>query len=165
MILNFSGPSISHKNPSKVEKHINSDNNIQTMVHTEKPLVIYSNSGCPYAQRALIALYETEIEHELVEIPLPNKPSWYLDINPEGKVPAIKYGDDIVVESLIIAEFITDLSDKEFLSKDPLERAQARYAIEFWGSKITPLTYRILVSSKSDEIEGLQKELVENLKK
>ncbi|KAK9663759.1 hypothetical protein K7432_017953, partial [Basidiobolus ranarum] len=26
-------------------------------------------------------------------------------------------------------------------------------------------TYRILVSSKSDEIEGLQKELVENLKK
>ncbi|KAK9663758.1 hypothetical protein K7432_017952, partial [Basidiobolus ranarum] len=135
------------------------------MVHTEKPLVIYSNSGCPYAQRARIALHETEIEHELVEVSLVNKPSWYLDINPEGKIPTVKYGEDLIMESLIIAEFITDLSDKEFLPKDPLERAQARYAIEFWGSKITPLTYRILRSSKSDEIEGLQKELVENLKK
>ncbi|ORX84361.1 glutathione S-transferase [Basidiobolus meristosporus CBS 931.73] len=135
------------------------------MVNTAKPITIYSNRACPYAQRALIALYETGLEHELVEIPLPNKPSWYLDINPEGKVPALKYGDDILAESLVIAEFITDLSDKSFLPQDPLKRAQARFAIEFWGSKIVPILYRLLRVSDSAEIDTTTNELVEHLKR
>ncbi|ORX98900.1 hypothetical protein K493DRAFT_406428 [Basidiobolus meristosporus CBS 931.73] len=135
------------------------------MVTTEKPITVYSNKGCPYAQRALIALYETEIEHKLVEIPLPDKPAWYFDINPEGKVPTLAFGEELIYESLIIAEFITDLSEKEYLPKDPLLRAQARYAIDFWGSKINPLTYRLLKSNQQDETDRLKEELFGGLKK
>ncbi|KAK9728617.1 hypothetical protein K7432_000893 [Basidiobolus ranarum] len=135
------------------------------MTIAAKPITLYSNSGCPYVQRALIALYECDLDHEKVEIPLPNKPDWYLELNPEGKVPALKYGDDTLVESLIITEFFSDLSGGKLLPKDPLKRAQARYFIEFFGSKFLPLYYRILGNVDSDVAKKLEQEFVDNLKK
>ncbi|ORY08001.1 glutathione S-transferase [Basidiobolus meristosporus CBS 931.73] len=135
------------------------------MTVTAKPIILYSNSSCPYVQRALIALYECDLDHEAVEIPLPNKPDWYLELNPEGKVPALKYGDDILVESLVIAEFFSDLAGGKLLPKDPLKKAQARYLIEFFGAKFLPLYYSILGNTDTEKAKLLEQQFVENLKR
>jgi len=41
-----------------------------------EPLIIYSANVCPFAQRTLILLKEKNIDYQLIEIDLDNKPSW-----------------------------------------------------------------------------------------
>ncbi|KAI9311862.1 glutathione S-transferase, partial [Dichotomocladium elegans] len=83
---------------------------------TEK-ITLYTSHLCPYAQRVAIALMETGIPHESVEIDLQNKPSWYDKINPELK---------------------------NLLPADPIKRAEIRFAIEYFSSKVSPQFYSVL---------------------
>lgn len=80
------------------------------VIHMEvlDKITFYTNGACPYAQRAAIALKEVGAEYEPVEIDLQNKPSWYKDINPELKVPALNTEGQNVAESLVIIEYIND---------------------------------------------------------
>jgi glutathione S-transferase len=71
-------------------------------------ITFYTSKICPYAQRAAIALKEVGAEYERVEIDLFNKPSWYKDINPDQKVPALNTEGQNVAESLVIIEYIND---------------------------------------------------------
>jgi len=125
----------------------------RAIMTTAVPLTLYTNKGCPYAQRAIIALKETGIPHDSVEIDLKNKPSWYApNINPASKVPAIVYGGtkqedktkapaDAVklAESLVLVEFFADLKpDSGLLPADPVLRAKARFFITLVGDKFNP---------------------------
>ncbi|KZO98838.1 glutathione S-transferase [Calocera viscosa TUFC12733] len=116
------------------------------------PLTLYTNKGCPFAQRAVIALKETKIPHDEVEIDLQNKPVWYQpNINPASKVPAVVYGakqEDKTVapagavklaESLVLVEFFAELApDSHLLPSDPVLRAKARFFITLVGDKFNP---------------------------
>jgi glutaredoxin len=50
-------------------------------VDPPKPIKLYSNKSCPWAQRSRIALLEAGVKYEEVEIDLVNKPEWYWKIN------------------------------------------------------------------------------------
>jgi len=52
------------------------------LIDPPKPIKLYSNKSCPWAQRARIALLETGVKYEEVEIDLQKKPEWYVNINP-----------------------------------------------------------------------------------
>ncbi|CAG8659098.1 6926_t:CDS:2 [Ambispora gerdemannii] len=103
------------------------------------------------AHRVRIALAETNLANEQSEIDLQNKPSWYTDIYPLGKVPTIKYGDTLLAESSIIVEFIAELAQEtsNILPKDLVQRAQARIFIVFFG-KFSGLLWA-LVKNQDDE--------------
>jgi glutaredoxin len=78
---------------------------------TVPKLTIYNNIACPYANRVLIALQETQQEYELVDIDLKTpRPEYYLkEVNPYGEVPALKAADgNVILESLVIAEYLAD---------------------------------------------------------
>jgi arsenate reductase-like glutaredoxin family protein len=47
-----------------------------------KPIKLYSNKSCPWAQRARIALLEAGVKYEEIEIDLQNKPGYFWKINP-----------------------------------------------------------------------------------
>ncbi|KAI5797659.1 putative glutathione S-transferase [Geopyxis carbonaria] len=71
----------------------------------------YTAHMCPWAHRAHIALAELGLEFEevLIDLTKPREP-WYLqDVNPRGLVPALKYGDQVIIESAIVAQFLADL--------------------------------------------------------
>ena len=83
---------------------------LETMA--SKKLTLYSCKICPFAARAVLAMAETRQAHDKVEIDImAPRPDWYIkDINPYGQVPALKVGDDqVILESLFVAEYITDL--------------------------------------------------------
>uniref|UniRef100_A0A0W0EYB0 Putative glutathione S-transferase n=1 Tax=Moniliophthora roreri TaxID=221103 RepID=A0A0W0EYB0_MONRR len=96
----------------------------------KKQLTLYTAKICPYAQR----------------------PLWFTpQVNPASKVPAISYGGPIVppeqpspdsvklAESLILVEFVADLYPEcGILPPDPVERAQARFFIEIFNTKVAP---------------------------
>jgi len=132
-------------------------------------ITLYTAKICPYAQRAELALAETNAPHEQYQIDLQNKPEWYAPkVNPASKVPAIAYGGPPVppdqpspesvkiAESLVIVEFIADLyPDSKLLPKDPVLRAKARFFIDAVGTKLTPAWHAFL--SKGGEPDALFK--------
>ena len=88
---------------------------------------IISSSSCPFAQRTRMALMEKGIDFELTEISLDDKPAWFLEISPYGKVPVIRHNGAVVYESAVINEYLEEVfPDHPLLPADPVRRAQAR---------------------------------------
>ena len=94
----------------------------------EKP-ILYSFKRCPYAMRARMAIFLTDIQCELREVHLKNKPQSMLDLSPKGTIPVLQIDTSKVIdESLEIVEWalgINDifkknkiLPDQEVLTKD-----------------------------------------------
>ena len=106
-------------------------------------LTLVSHLLCPYVQRAAIALHEKNVPFERVVIDLANKPQWFLDISPLGKVPLLKVprssdggGEAVLFESNVICEYLEETQPGPRLHpQDPLARAQHRAWMEF-GSAI-----------------------------
>ncbi|KAI9270345.1 glutathione S-transferase [Phascolomyces articulosus] len=116
--------------------------------------VFYTAAICPYAQRADIAFREIGLELEKVEIDLSNKPSWYKDINPETKVPALSIQGKNIAESLVLIELANDLKPEVgLLPADPVKRAQIRFAIEYFSSKVSSAWYGFLRDFKKENLQ------------
>ena len=75
--------------------------------------ILYSFRRCPYAMRARMAIYLADIECELREVYLKNKPTEMLEISPKGTVPVLQLNDGTVLdESLDIMNWVIDKNDK-----------------------------------------------------
>jgi len=104
-------------------------------------LTLVSHLLCPYVQRAAIALHEKGVPLERVVIDLANKPRWFLDISPLGKVPLLKVrrpdgSEAVLFESNVICEYLEETQPGARLHpEDPLARAEHRAWMEF-GSAI-----------------------------
>ncbi|MCC8967954.1 glutathione S-transferase family protein [Bradyrhizobium sp. Pear76] len=104
-------------------------------------LKLISHKLCPYVQRAVIALHEKGVPFERIDIDLANKPDWFLNISPLGKVPVLVVtGDDgnevALFESNVICEYIEETqAGAKLHPQDPLTRAEHRAWMEF-GSAI-----------------------------
>ena len=59
---------------------------------------------CPFVQRSVITLLEKDIPFKRTNIDLANKPDWFLQISPLGKVPVLKIDGNILFESAVINE-------------------------------------------------------------
>ena len=67
-------------------------------------LRLYNSGVCPFAQRAWIALLETNVPFEHVLIDLRAKPADFLALSPTGLVPLLQLDDGSVVsESTVVA--------------------------------------------------------------
>ena len=117
-------------------------------------LTLISFATCPFVQRAVIALKEKGVAHDVIYVDLGNKPDWFLEISPLGKVPVLKVERDgeppaYIFESAVILEYLEETTPGPKLHPaDPLERARHRAFIEF-GSQVLADLWK-LTSAKSD---------------
>eukprot|EP00803_Ostreobium_quekettii_P007375 evm.model.scf_89.12 EVM.evm.TU.scf_89.12 scf_89:56885-57652(-) len=61
---------------------------------------------CPFCHRVLLTLEEKSVPHDRQYIAFDAKPTWLLDVNPSGTVPVVKDGDEWVVDSGTIVEYL-----------------------------------------------------------
>lgn len=106
------------------------------MTDARPRLRLISHTLCPYVQRAAIALAEKGVPFERVDIDLANKPAWFLDISPLGKVPVLLVDDTPIFESAVILEYLEDTLAPALHPGDPLERARHRSWIEFGSAQL-----------------------------
>jgi glutathione S-transferase len=102
-------------------------------------LTLISFDLCPYVQRAAIALAEKGVTFERIDIDLANKPDWFLEISPQGKVPVLKIGDRVLFESSPIVEYLDETYAPRLHPDDPAERARHRAWMEFGSSMLSDL--------------------------
>lgn len=100
---------------------------------------LISHNLCPYVQRAVIVLSEKAIPHERTYIDLGNKPDWFKALSPLGRVPVLQYGDAVVFESQVIAEYLDEITPGSLHPAAPLEKARHRSWIEFGSETLNAI--------------------------
>mgnify|MGYP000105894665 CR=1 FL=1 len=95
---------------------------------------------CPYVQRAMIILNEKNVPFDIEYIDLSSPPSWFHEISPLEKVPVLLVDDEPLFESMVICEYIDEITPASMYPSDPFARAQNRAWIEF-GNNILSTTF------------------------
>ncbi len=72
-----------------------------------------------------------DVEFEVTYVNLRDKPDWFLEISPHGKVPVLKVDDEILFESNAIAEFLDEMVEPKLHPADPFKRARNRAWTDF----------------------------------
>lgn len=115
-----------------------------------QPIELISFKLCPFVQRSVITLLKKGIAFKITYIDLANKPDWFLKISPLGKVPVVKYGDQVLFESAVINEFLDEITPPLLMPTDPLQKAKDRAWIEYASQTISSQHMMSVASTKQD---------------
>jgi glutathione S-transferase len=126
---------------------------------------IISATTCPFAQRTRMVLIEKNIEHELSEIDLDDKPDWFWEISPYGKVPVIRHKGTTFYESAVINEYLEEaFPEHNLMPQTPEMRAQARVWIDFANVRFVPHIYKVLLAQDEEGQALHERKIYEALK-
>lgn len=133
-------------------------------------LTLISFPLCPYVQRAIIALEEKGVAFDVVYIDLANKPDWFLNLSPLGKVPVLKVEREgrepaVVFESSVIVEYIEETAGGRHLHPaDPLERATHRAWMEFASATLADL-FRLTSAADAADLPHAREAVIAKLRR
>jgi glutathione S-transferase len=85
-------------------------NYVEQLNNVKSRPYLFSYRRCPYAMRARMALVESDIEFDIYEISLRNKPYEMLSISPKGTVPVLRVNELVLDESLDIMKWASQNS-------------------------------------------------------
>lgn len=117
---------------------------------------------CPYVQRARIVLLEKQIAHTVEYIDLDEPPAWFYDISPLEKVPVLLVDGQPLFESMVICEYLNEISPGSLYPADAFERAQQRGWIEF-GNDILDRHYALVTTADEPAFRRTRATLIERL--
>jgi glutathione S-transferase len=118
-------------------------------------LKLVSFALCPYVQRAVVLLEEKKAAHETVYIDLRNKPPWFLDISPRGKVPVLIADGTPLFESQAICEFLEEVyPEPRLMPIDPIGRARDRAWFAYAEDLLAPIFVRSTATDRASYDEA-----------
>nr|ADH82415.1 dehydroascorbate reductase [Fragaria x ananassa] len=109
---------------------------------------------CPFTQRVLLTLEEKKVPHKLHLINLADKPQWFTEVNPEGKVPVVKFDDKWVADSDVLVGILEEKYPEPCLRTPP---EFASVGSKIFGSFVTFL-------KSKDPSDGSEQALLNELK-
>ena len=93
-------------------------------------MTLYSGSTDPYSHRCRIVLFEKDMDFEIIDVDMHNKPEEIASISPSGKMPVLVERDLVLTESNIINEYIDErFPHPQLMPPDPVMRARARLVL------------------------------------
>ena len=95
------------------------------------------------------------VEFEVTYVDLRDKPDWFLEISPHGKVPVLKVDDEILFESNAIAEYLDEMVPPRLHPADPIKRARNRAWTDFVPDFSSALSKIVYAKTKDAMEEGI----------
>ncbi len=96
---------------------------------------LISHVLCPYVQRSIITLKEKNITYTRTDIDLSNKTQWFKEKSPMERVPVLLVDEKrSLFESVVICEYLDEVTPGSLHPTDYLEKAYHRAWIEFGSS-------------------------------
>lgn len=133
-----------------------------------------ASDSCPFAAKAWLTLIEKGIEFERQTIDLKNKPKHftelYASINPDStaraKVPLIVDGDNVVVESNLVAEFLDNSypeSGPKLFPLSPVKLFKVRWFVDTFSDKFSGNLFKLLEAQSQSAAEEAKEKLDKGL--
>lgn len=122
---------------------------------TSAMMNLYSGTTCPYSHRCRIVLYEKQMDFQVIDVDLFNKPEDIAVINPYNRVPVLVDRDLVLYEANIINEYIDErFPHPQLMPPDPQTRAKARQLLhtmeqELFGQHIDALERNLKSADKA----------------
>ena len=123
-------------------------------------LKLISFTLCPYVQRAMIVLNEKNIPFDIEYIDLSEPPPWFYDISPLEKVPVLLVDDEPLFESMVICEYLDEITEGSLYPDDAFKRETNRAWIEF-GSDILSTTFEFYTTEDGKRFKNLTNTLMD----
>lgn len=124
-------------------------------------LKLISFTLCPYVQRAMIVLNEKNIDFDIEYIDLAEPPPWFYDVSPLEKVPVLLVDDEPLFESMVICEYLDEITEGSLYPADAFKRAQNKAWIEF-GSDILSTTFEFYTTEDEKRFKHLTNVLIDH---
>lgn len=114
-----------------------SDKDLLTM-----SLIVYGFPLSPFVRKLFFCLAEKGIDYQLETVPPFNQPSWFREISPLGRIPAIKDGDLTLADSSVICQYFEDKYPDltKLLGKNAEQHAKVRWLEKYADYELAPLT-------------------------
>ncbi|MBM3560273.1 MAG: glutathione S-transferase family protein, partial [Alphaproteobacteria bacterium] len=104
------------------------------------PLEFLSTGLSPYAQYPMIVMEEKGVAYAATLVDLANKPQWFVEQVPTGRVPALRLPDGgVLCESAAIVEYLEDAYAPRMLPDEPVARARHRMWAQIAGETVAAL--------------------------
>ncbi|MCY1533338.1 Dichloromethane dehalogenase [compost metagenome] len=104
-------------------------------------LTVYGVPLSPFVRKVRLFLAEKGLEYRL-EIILPfGQPAWYRELNPLGRIPALKDGDFDLADSSVICQYLEDKHPEltPLLGQTAEQRARVRWLEKYADYELAPL--------------------------
>jgi len=97
------------------------------------------------------------VAFDVTYVNLREKPDWFLELSPHGKVPVLKVDDEVLFESNAIAEFLDEMIEPRLHPADPFKRARNRAWTDFVPDFAKALNAIGYAKTREAMEEGLEK--------
>src|SRR3990167_6197423 len=104
-------------------------------------LTVYGAPLSPFVRKVRLCLAEKDLDYAL-EIILPfGQPAWYRELNPLGRIPALKDGDFSLADSSVICQYLEDNYPERtaLLGRNAEQRARVRWLEKYSDYELGPL--------------------------
>lgn len=113
---------------------------------------VLTTSDCRWSIRNVVALTEKGADYVLVDVTGDGgKAPWYLALTPFGKTPALRHGDNVIVESLLMNEYIDEAAaGPALMPANPAARAWARIWMAYCDNTLMAKLIRLAKAQPQD---------------
>lgn len=121
-------------------------------------LILYGASLSPFVRKVRVCLLEKQLDYTM-ELILPrNQPDWYYEINPLGRIPALRDGDLDVCDSSVICGYLEQKypASSALCGNSPEEVARIRWLEKYADYEVAPLaTFSVFFNRALTKSMGL----------
>lgn len=105
-------------------------------------LTVFGAPLSPFVRKVRLCLLEKGLDYQL-EVVMPfTPPEWYLQLNPLGRIPAMKDGELCLADSSVICQYLEETYEQtaRLYGNSSVERAQIRWLEKYADYELAPLT-------------------------
>lgn len=104
-------------------------------------IILYGVPLSPYVRKVRVCLAHKQLDYKLEIVSPFNQPDWFLELNPLGRIPALKDGELNLADSSVICQYLDEkYANSAALLGDTIEqRAAVRWLEKYADYELAPL--------------------------
>ncbi|MBF6621996.1 MAG: glutathione S-transferase family protein [Pseudomonas stutzeri] len=113
-------------------------------------LTLFGAQLSPFVRKVRLCLLEKSLDYRL-EVVMPfTPPEWYLQLNPLGRIPALKDDELCLADSSVICQYLEEAyeSTTRLYGADATQRAQIRWLEKYADYELAPLTTFVIFRNR-----------------